>query len=304
MDLSIVIVSWNVADLLANCLKSIYAHPPSSGFEVWVVDNDSNDGTVERVKENYPQVKLIVNQENVGFAAANNQAIAQSHGKYVLMLNPDTVVHEESIQLLIDFLNATPQAAAAGSMLLSPDGSSQQSCMPFPTVFRELWRLCHLDVLRAYGVYDIEHWGKTEPREVDSLQGASLMLRRSALEQTGLLDPAYFMYTEEVDLCYRLHQNGWKMYWLPQSVVTHFGGQSTRQVALKMFLNLYASKIMFFRKHYGERKAREYKFVIGLGSRIRLVSIPVAAFLQPSQKKKYNEIQSNYKQLIKKLPLM
>lgn len=304
MDLSIVIVSWNVADLLIACLESIFAHPPQAEYEVWVVDNASGDDTVRRVKAGFPQVKLIVNDRNSGFAAANNQAIQASRGKYVLLLNPDTLVYDRTLQSMLDFLEANPQAGGVGSIYYSPDGSLQKSCMPFPTVSRELWRLCHLDALHAYGLYDMTHWNKSEPRDVESLQGASLMLRRAALQQTGLLDTDYFMYSEEVDLCYRLKKRGWKLFWLPQSRITHYGGQSTRQVAPKMFLNLYGSKILFFRKHYGERRVRQYKFVLNFSSRIRLGILPVAAAFRPGQSQKYKEIFANYAQLIKALPTL
>ncbi len=302
MELSIVIVGWNVADLLIACLKSIAAHPPREAFEIWVVDNASSDNTLQRVRSGFPQVRLIANEKNTGFAAANNQVIRQSQAKYVLLLNPDTIVYEHTLQSMLDFMNANPQAGAVGSIYFSPDGSLQKSCMPFPTVSRELWRLLHLDALWAYGLYDMDHWDRSKPREVDTLQGASLMLRRTALEQTGFLDPDYFMYSEEVDLCYRLFKQGWKLYWLPSSKITHHGGQSTRQAAPKMFLNLYGSKILFFRKHYGEGKVRQYKFILNLSSIIRLSVLPIAAMLRPGQSQKYKEISSNYAQLIKALP--
>ncbi|GAP13476.1 predicted glycosyltransferases [Longilinea arvoryzae] len=304
MELSIIIVGWNVADLLSACLESILAHPPQAEYEIWVVDNASSDDTVKRVRGQFPQVKLIANAQNTGFAAANNQAIELSQGKSILLLNPDTIVYERTLQSMLDFLESHPQAGAVGSIYFSPDGNLQKSCMPFPTVSRELWRLFHLDVLWSYGLYDMARWSRTEPREVETLQGASLMLRRSALMQAGLLDTDYFMYTEEVDLCYRLYKLGWKLYWLPESKITHYGGQSTRQVATRMFLNLYGSKILFFRKHYGEKKVRQYKRVLDFSSKIRLGILPVAAVLRPGQCEKYNEIHSNYAQLIKALPTL
>lgn len=304
MDLSIVIVSWNVADLLLECLKSIAAHPPRGEYEIWVVDNASSDDTVGRVRSAFPQVRLIANEVNNGFAAANNQAIQQSRGKYVLLLNPDTLVHDQTLQSMLDFLEAHARAGAAGSIYFSPDGSLQKSCMPFPTVSRELWRLLHLDKIWAYGLYDMERWSRSEPREVDTLQGASLMLRRAALEQTGLLDTDYFMYTEEVDLCYRLHRKGWKLFWLPQSRITHYGGQSTRQDAPKMFLSLYGSKVLFFRKHYGEGKTRQYKQILKISSKIRLGILPIVTRLRPGHTQKYEEIYTNYAQLIEALPTL
>jgi len=304
MDLSIILISWNVADLLVNCLRSIFAHPPDGAFEVWVVDNASHDNSVQIIREQFPQVKLILNEKNVGFAAANNQALQVSSGRYALLLNPDTIVSKETLQKLVSFLDENPQAGAAGSLYQNPDGSLQPSCYPFPTVGREFWRLLHLDKLYAFGVYDMQRWSKETPRQVDALQGASLLLRRSALEKTGLLDTGFFMYSEEIDLCYRLHTEGWSRYWVPQSRIIHYGGQSTRQEALKMFLHLYGSKVQFFRKHYGERSARSYKRVLKFTSGIRLALTTIGSAVRPQDRPYYQQLRRNYENLIASLPTM
>lgn len=304
MDLSIVIVSWNVADLLDNCLKSIFAHPPLGSYEILVVDNASKDQSVKILQERFPQVTLILNVENVGFAAANNQAMQAARGRYILLLNPDTIVFDGTFQYLIDFLDQHPQAGAAGSLYQNPDGSLQPSAFPFPTVSRELWRLLHLDRLHAYGTYAMQRWSLETPREVDSLQGASLMLRRAALDETGLLDTGYFMYTEEIDLCYRLRQKGWSLYWVPRSRIIHYGGQSTRQAALKMFLCLYGSKVQFFRKHYGEASARAYKRALKFTSLLRVALANLGAVLRPGRSQYYRQLLTNYRALIAELPAM
>lgn len=304
MDLSIVIVSWNVASYLENCLDSIFQNAPNCPFEVWVVDNASVDQSVQIIKKRFPQVYLIENSQNVGFAEANNQAILQSTGRYVLLLNPDTLVHPYALQRLVDFMDGHVEAGAAGSLYLSPNGKMQHSCMPFPTVSREFWRLFHLDALWHYGTYNMERWDRQKEREVESLQGACLILRHSVLDEVGLLDPDYFMYTEEVDLCYRIHHKGWKLYWVPQSVITHFGGQSTRQTAKQMFLWLYRSKIMFIRKHFGEKKAREYKQVIRWASLLRIGIAPFVQLLQSFTPKDYVKNIENYRELMKQLPAM
>jgi GT2 family glycosyltransferase len=304
MHLSIVIVSWNVIDLLVNCLRSISTHPPAVDYEVWVVDNASKDDSVRVLQEQFPHVNLIINPTNVGFAAANNQAMEAARGRYVLLLNPDTLVYEDTLQKLVDFLDANPQAGAVGSLYESQDGSLQPSCFPYPTLSRELWRLLHLDRIVTYGVYDMRAWSREIPRKVDTLQGASLMLRRSALEQTGLLDTGYVMYTEEIDLCYRLHQHGWTLYWVPQSRITHFGGQSTQQMALKMFLCLYGSKVQFFRKHYGEASARGYKRILRVTSYLRLALASIGSSLRPQKRQHYRQLLENYGALIAELPVM
>jgi GT2 family glycosyltransferase len=198
----------------------------------------------------------------VGFATANNQAIAASSGRYVLLLNSDTVVHPGAFDVLVRFMDEHPEAGAAGPLTLNPNGTLQLSCYPSPTLARELWFLLHLDRLHPYGVYPMARWNRGQPRPVDAVLGACLMVRRSVLEQVGVLDPAYFMYSEEIDLCYRIQRAGWRIYWAPAAVIDHYGGQSTRQVAASMFLQLYRSKVRFFRKNQGRWAAVGYKLVL------------------------------------------
>ena len=224
MDLSIIIVSWNTRDLLLNCLESIYQEIrtfPQLKIETWVVDNASTDDSVVQVREKYSAVKLILNQENVGFAGGNNQAIRQSSGRYVLLLNPDTVIKPNGLKALVEFMDSNPQAGAAGSLLLNPDGTLQTSCYPALTLSRELWRLFHLDAVRLYGVYRMSDWDTNKAREIDVLKGASLILRKTALEQVGLLDDTYFMYTEDADWCWRARQHGFLIYYEPAARIWH-----------------------------------------------------------------------------------
>ncbi|MCA9958126.1 MAG: glycosyltransferase family 2 protein, partial [Anaerolineales bacterium] len=210
MKLAIIVVSWNTSELLAACLKSVYAYPPQCDFEMWVVDNASKDDSVAMVQQHFPQVRLIVNEANVGFAQANNQAICDSDSEYVLLLNPDTEVKPGAIQHLIDFIEAHPKVGATGSRLLNPDGSLQISCHPMPTLAREFWRMFYMDDFFPYGRYPMRRWDMETPRDVDVIQGASFLLRRTVLNTVGFLDDTYFMYSEEVDLCFRLQKAGWR----------------------------------------------------------------------------------------------
>ncbi|MCB0207890.1 MAG: glycosyltransferase family 2 protein [Anaerolineae bacterium] len=307
MDLSIIIVSWNTRDLLLQCLESVYQEIqafPQLQIETWVVDNASTDDSILQVKNKYPWVKLILNKDNVGFAGGNNQAIHQSSGRHVLLLNPDTVIKPSGLKSLVDFMDYNPQAGAAGSMLLNPDETLQTSCYPAPTLTREFWRLFHLDTIRPYGVYHMSQWDPSKPRGVDVVQGASLILRKEALDQVGVLDDTYFMYTEEVDLCYRLQKKGWLLYWVPQSKVVHYGGQSTQQVATKMFLCLYESKLIFIRKHHGWLAAQAYKLTLVLATITRLLFSPLVLFEKPSKRQQHLKLAGNYGRLLASLAKM
>jgi GT2 family glycosyltransferase len=304
MDLSIVIVSWNTSEILTACLRSIYENAPTSSFEIWVVDNASKDDTVEKIKSNFPDIRLIENATNMGFAGGNNQALSLCQGKYLLLLNPDTLVYPNSLQNLIDFMDANPEAGACGSRYLNPDGTLQPSSFPIPTLPREFWRLFHIDKIKKYGVYDMNTWSIDQPRQVDVLQGACLIIRNTVLEKIGLLDTDYYIYTEEVDLCYRIRQAGWKLYWLPTSVIVHFGGQSTSQVADAMFLRLYESKIIFIRKHYGKLQANIYKLILALSSLVRIIPLPVMRIIVPKRQEFYQTISKNYRNLLLELPKM
>ena len=302
--LSIIVVSWNTTRFLENCLTSILANPPTSPFENWVVDNASTDGSPQMVLEKFPQVHLIENRENVGFARANNQAIRRCAGKYILLLNPDTLVTSGALQALIDFLNEHPEAGAAGARILNPDGSLQIASHPQPTLSRELWRLFHLDALFPYAAYPPTKWATNRPQEVDVLIGACLLLRKDALDQVGFLDENYFMYSEEVDLCYRIQRAGWRLFWVPQSEVIHFGGQSTQQVPTEMFLNLYHSKVKYFRKNYGWWAAQIYKLTLSIAACARLILAPFAIFERSSRRRKHLTLIDRYLRLIMALPRM
>ena len=304
MKLSIVIVSWNTKDLLEACLRSIYDYPLNRPFEVWVVDNKSKDASVVMVRSQFPQVKLIASEENLGFAGGNNRAIPHCQGEYVLLLNPDTEVKPDALNELVAFMDNCPKAGAAGSRLLNADGTLQPSCHPVPTLGREFWRMFYLDALIPIGTYDMEKWNMEQPREVDVLMGASMLLRKTALDKVGLLDEGYFMYSEEVDLCFRLQKAGWQLYWVPQSQVVHYWGQSAKQVLTEMFLQLYRGKLRFFRKHYSWPTVILYKAVLGLAALLRLALAPLV-WLRKSDKSDYQlHMARHYGRLLIALPSM
>ncbi len=302
-SISVIIVSWNTRELLARCLRAL-SKPQASSVtrEVFVVDNASDDGSADMVREQFPTVHLIPNRDNLGFARANNQAIRKSAGNYLLLLNPDTEVRPGALSALATFMEEHPHVGGAGARLLSPDGSLHVSCHPLPTLFREIWRLFHLDFVWPHAAYRMDRWGLTPPRPVEVVQGACLILRREALQQVGLLDEDFFIYSEEVDLCRRLRQHRWDVYWVPQAAVLHHGGQSTRQVALLMFLRLHQSKIHYFRKHQGSLAVQLYKLILFSASAARLVVSPLAWLEPPSRRRQHLVLASHYFHLLRALP--
>jgi N-acetylglucosaminyl-diphospho-decaprenol L-rhamnosyltransferase len=299
MRVSIVIVNWNTKALLADCLASIEANPPAGAYEVIVVDNGSTDGSVETVRESFPQVRLLVNGDNAGFAGANNQGIAHSSGAYVLLLNSDTVVRPGALEELLRFMEDNRGAGAAGARLLNPDGTLQDSCSPLPTLLREGMHLFHLDYHQRR---EMQSWGTEQARPVDVLLGACLLVRREALEQVGPMDEGYFMYSEEVDYCRRLQDAGWTLHWVPQAEIVHYGGQSTRQVATEMFLRLYAAKLRYFRKHDGRRAGQLYKLILFAAALFRLLLLPLALLAPPHKRREQFSLAGRYWQLVRALP--
>lgn len=264
--LSVVIVSWNTCELLQACLSSLSASigELQGTVETFVVDNASVDGSAAMVHEQFPWVTLLVNETNMGFARANNQAIRQSNGRYILLLNSDAELLLGSLDILVSFLADCHGVGAVGPLLLNGDGTLQTSAQPMLTPGREFWRLTFLDRVLPRATYRMKAWDRQMPRQVEALKGACLLLRREALGEVGLLDDSYFMYTEEVDLCYRLVKAGWELWWVPQAHVVHYGEASSRQAAEEMYIQLYRSKVQFYRKFGGERRATYFKRLVRL----------------------------------------
>ncbi|NLG28453.1 MAG: glycosyltransferase family 2 protein [Chloroflexi bacterium] len=277
-----IIVNWNTRDLLDACLSSVYATGAGLAYEVLVVDNASSDGSAAMVRDRYPQALLIENRENRGFAAANNQALPVAQGRHLLLLNSDTRVHEGALQRLVALLDTRPLAGGVGARLLNGDGSLQPSCHPVLTPWREFWRLLWLDHLAPQATYAMQRWDLQTPREIEVIKGACLLLRAEAVAQVGPLDERYFMYTEEMDLCARLLAAGWRCYWEPRAVVTHYGESSTRQVADEMYVQLYRSKAQFQRKFGGQRRARLYRVLLAIAYLSRWLFAALAGLVSPA----------------------
>jgi len=273
-DLSVVIANWNTCDLLARCLRAVYDTTSHLDLEVIVVDNASTDGSQEMVRQEFPGVSLIANTENLGFAKANNQAIRRSQGRYVLLLNSDTFVGEHTIEQMVAFMDSHPEAGIAGCKLLYGDGRLQRSCTSFPTLFTELCIATHLDKLfptsSLFGRYLMTYWDFDDVREVDVILGAFMLARAPAVGEVGLLDERYFMYSEEVDWCYRFKQKGWKVYFYPFVSAVHLWGGSIKRIRVEMLVQMYRSRTDFFRQCYGRSSAILLKLLVGLGCLFRI----------------------------------
>lgn len=256
IELSVLIVNWNTRDALAACLRALPDALAPVSSEVIVVDNGSSDGSPETVRAHFPWVRLIENGENVGFVHATNQAIAASRGTYLLLLNSDAIAPPGSLARMVSFMEDHPEAGAVAPKLVNPDGSFQASYARFPTLVSESFSAFGLN-RRLWGPYHPSPPPQPNeaPRPVDWAPGACLLLRRSAVEAVGPLDEAFWMYSEDTDLCYRIHRAGWKVYYLPDVEVVHLGGASSRQCRPESVARLYGSKVRFFRKHYGLAQA-------------------------------------------------
>lgn len=302
-DLSIVIVNWNVRELLRNCLKSLYAQTQAITFEAFVVDNASSDGSAEMVENEFPQVNLIKNENNLGFAKANNQAIKQSRGKYVLLLNPDTIVLDKAIVKLVQFMDEHIDIGAAGPKIMGSDNSVQLSCgMHFPTPWTELWTLTRLSYLfpknRIFGRCLMGYWSHNDTREVDVVSGACIMVRREAIEEVGLLDEHFFLIAEEVDWCYRMKKAGWKVYLYANAEIVHFLGQSMQRSLINTNLEGYKSMYLFYRKHYGQMSASSYRAMAFVFLGLRYLLYTVGQYIRPAERTRFRALLKSYQQII------
>ena len=245
MKLSIVIVSYNVCSYLEQCLQSVQTALEGIDGEVFVVDNHSDDDSVEVVRNRYPWVRLIANRENQGFARANNIAITQSEGEYVLLLNPDTVVEPDTLRKVLQFMDEHPKAGGVGVMMHQEDGTkAPESRRALPTP----WVAC-LKMLGFTKRYYMSFLSWNEPARIEVISGAFCLLRRKAIDEIGLLDEDFFMYGEDIDLSYRLLKGGWENWYVPASII-HYKGRSTRKTDYRYVHVFYQAMLIFFRKHY------------------------------------------------------
>ncbi len=260
MKLSVVIVSYNVRHYLEQCLRSVFLSGKGLEMEVFVVDNHSSDDSVAYLQPLFPQVHYIQNQDNKGFSCANNQAIRQATGEYVLLLNPDTVLTEHTLNHCVSFLDAHPQVGAAGVAMYGHNGKfAWESRRGLPTPWTSFCKMSGLCTLfphsRTFGRYYMRYLNRTEENEIEVISGAFNMIRRKAMDEVGMLDEDFFMYGEDIDLSYRLLKGGWKNYYLPTPIL-HYKGESTQKSSFRYVHIFYEAMLIFFDKHY----RRDYRF--------------------------------------------
>lgn len=254
INLSIVIVNWNTREILRECLESVFESPGGRAAQVIVIDNASDDGSAEMVAERFPQVLLLRNTENRGFAAANNQGFEQATGRHVLLLNSDTLVHGDVLAASVAWLDAHPDVAAMGCRVLNPDGTMQRTCSMYPSVLNQalmasgLWKLSWP---RFLGRYQMSHWQRDSERDVEVISGCYLLVRREVIDSVGMLDESFFFFGEETDWCRRMRDAGWRLVFSPVGEITHYGSVSARKLNHRRDVMLTEAKVHLHRKHGG-----------------------------------------------------
>lgn len=273
MKLSIVIICWNDLKVIADCLRSIVGRTHSTDFEIIVSDNGSTDGSVEFIHKNFPDVQVIENGENLGFARGNNVGICASKGEYVLILNPDTYLHEAALDRWVEFADRHPDAGAFGCRVLNPDGSYQQSARPFPTVRGELVAALYLRSLAYISDFFASDmytgWKGDTERAIDWQSGCCLMVRGALLKQLGGFDEQFFYHYEEIDLCHRVWNAGHEIVYTPEVSITHLGGQSVSRFPVRFELEKCRNRYRYFYKYYGKRGVRQCRRALLVWLRVR-----------------------------------
>lgn len=257
IKLSVIIVNYNVKYYLEQTLCSVFRSSDRVDLEVWVVDNASTDGSEEYISRRFPQVHYLYNRENVGFSKANNQAIRQARGEYVLLLNPDTIVGEDVLETSVRFLDAHPEAGATGAAMLKDDGGfAWESRRGVPTPFTSFCKMSGLCSLfpksRIFGKYYMRYLDERQIQEIEIISGAFTMIRRAALDRVGLLDETFFMYGEDIDLSYRILLGGFHNYYLPVRIL-HYKGESTQKSSYRYVHTFYNAMLIFFNKHFRKK---------------------------------------------------
>ena len=267
MKLSVIIVNYNVQYFLENCLNSVFSSSKEIDFEVFVVDNNSVDGSLKMLEEKFPQVKVIANKDNRGFSVANNQAIKEAKGDYVLLLNPDTVVEENTFKVCCNFMDLHPKSGGLGVKMLDGKGNFlPESKRGLPTPAVAFYKIFGLSALfpksEKFGQYHLGHLSKEENHQIEILSGAFMMMRKSVLDEIGLLDENFFMYGEDIDLSYRITQAGYTNHYLADTQIIHYKGESTKKSSINYVFVFYRAMAIFAKKHFSNKNAQLFSTLI------------------------------------------
>lgn len=270
IKISVIIVNYNVKDFLEQALLSLKRALSAYPSEIIVVDNASVDGSVPMLKKRFPDIQVIENDKNVGFSAANNQAIKIAKGEYIVLLNPDTVVQEDTFKRLFDFFKQNPRASAATCKILNPDGTFSVDCRhSIPTPLVAFWKVTGLAGLfpksKLFGKYNLTYLDENETYQVEAISGSFMMIKRKVVEKIGLLDERFFMYCEDIDYCHRINQAGGEIYYVPTSQIIHYKGESTKKDNLDYIITFNRSLYKFYEKHYQQKYIYPFKWLILLG---------------------------------------
>lgn len=283
MDVSICIVSWNTRNLLYDCIQSIKEKTQGIEYEIIVVDNCSSDGSAEMVKESFPDCKLIASNQNLGFVKGNNLAIREATGKYILYLNPDTILVTNAVYGMYQFLESNAQYGAVGCKLIYNDGTIQYVCASnFPTPWNTLSSLFFLNRIfpnsEFFSARELDYWNHEDSRDIQCLSGACILARKTIIDELGGFDENIFMYSEDLDLCFQIHKKGWKIYYLSSETIMHYESASTKVKKNRNFapVRQKSSNYYFFQKNFGRSKATQFRIAVSIGSLFRVIFITLA----------------------------
>ncbi|MBN1788209.1 MAG: glycosyltransferase family 2 protein [Sedimentisphaerales bacterium] len=275
IDVSIIIVSWNARKYLIDCLNSLVETSCKYTSEIIVVDNASTDGSAEAVASRFPQVILIENEDNFGFARANNIGIRQSHGRYVCLINSDVVVLPGCVERLIEYMDKNPSVGMTGPQILNPDRTLQVSCRCFPSIWNNLCQALGLNYIfpksRFFSEPFMTYWAHDTIRKVDAVGGAFWIVSRQALDEVGLLDEDFFIYAEDVDWCKRFNDKDYDVMFFPEAQAIHFGGKSSINAPIRFYLEMQRADLLYWEKHRGIFMAAVYKTIVLLRHILRAI---------------------------------
>ncbi len=285
IKISVIIVNYNVKEYLSQALHSIQRALKGISHEIIVVDNASVDGSVPYLKKNFPHIKLIANKENVGFARANNQALELCRGEFVVLINPDTVVQEDTFSKLLEFFEQHSEASAATCKIINPDGTFSIDCRhSIPTPSIAFWKVTGLSKLfpksRLFGQYNLTYLDPNEIYQVPAISGSFMMIKRAVLEKTGFFDEQFFMYCEDIDLCHRINEQGFKIFYVPTTQIIHYKGESTRKENIDYIVTFSRSLYQFFKKYYEPGSLILFRWLIVVGIFLRGILIFLKNFLR------------------------